>query len=155
MVVKTLALQMFSCRLAGQAALGRTCSSHETSYVIPSRRFLKQLVWHFGFASRASGPQQALLLAAEAATDKSFSPGLLFCTTVVQWLEIKPTDDEKTAARKKKLLKSYKSKKRFQQMDVKQKERQTSWQNFQKGKGSKAKSGRCQPAVAVAHGSSQ
>eukprot|EP00775_Hariotina_reticulata_P012496 gene12496-12630_t len=57
------------------------------------------------------------------------------------WLEIKPTDDEKTVARKKKLLKSYKSKKRFQQMDVQQKERQTSWQNFQKGKGSKAKSG--------------
>jgi survival-of-motor-neuron-related-splicing factor 30 len=69
----------------------------------------------------------------------------------MQWLEIKPTDDEKTVARKKKLLKSYKSKKRFQQMDVQQKERQTSWQNFQKGKGSKAKSGRWQTARAWVH----
>jgi hypothetical protein len=60
-----------------------------------------------------------------------------------QWLEIKPGDDEKTIARKKKLLKSYKSKKRFQQMDIKQKERADSWQSFLKGKGSKPKQGGC------------
>eukprot|EP00878_Enallax_costatus_P016841 GHUV01017677.1.p1 GENE.GHUV01017677.1~~GHUV01017677.1.p1 ORF type:complete len:274 (+),score=82.36 GHUV01017677.1:702-1523(+) len=58
-----------------------------------------------------------------------------------KWLEIKPTDDEKTIARKKKLLKSYKSKKRFQEMDVKQKERQSNWQSFLKGKGGKSKAG--------------
>jgi hypothetical protein len=60
---------------------------------------------------------------------------------VLQWLEIKPGDDEKTIARKKKLLKSYKSKKRFQQMDIKQKERQDNWQSFLKGKGGKPKQG--------------
>lgn len=58
-----------------------------------------------------------------------------------QWLEIKAGDDEKTIARKKKLLKSYKSKKRFQEMDIKQKERQDNWQQFLKGKGSKPKKG--------------
>lgn len=63
--------------------------------------------------------------------------------SVCQWLEIKPGDDEKTIARKKKLLKSYKSKKRFQQMDIKQKERADSWQSFLKGKGSKPKQGGC------------
>lgn len=59
----------------------------------------------------------------------------------LQWLEIKAGDDEKTIARKKKLLKSYKSKKRFQQMDIKQKERQDNWQSFLKGKGGKPKQG--------------
>jgi survival-of-motor-neuron-related-splicing factor 30 len=59
----------------------------------------------------------------------------------LQWLEIKPTDDEKTVARKKKLLKSFKSKRRFQEMDIKQKERQSNWQSFLKGKGSKPKTG--------------
>lgn len=58
-----------------------------------------------------------------------------------KWLEIKPGDDEKTIARKKKLLKSYKSKKRFQQMDIKTKEKQDNWQSFLKGKGSKPKQG--------------
>lgn len=60
-----------------------------------------------------------------------------------QWLEIKPTDDEKTVARKKKLLKSYKSKKRFQEMDIKQKQRADNWQHFLKGKGGKPKQGGC------------
>jgi hypothetical protein len=32
----------------------------------------------------------------------------------LQWLEIRPEDDEKTKERKRKLLKSYKSKIRFQ-----------------------------------------
>lgn len=58
-----------------------------------------------------------------------------------QWLTIKEGDDEKTVARKKKLLKSYKSKMRFQHMDVVQKEKQSSWQSFLKGKGSKKKTG--------------
>lgn len=60
---------------------------------------------------------------------------------MLQWLEIKPGDDEKTVARKKKLLKSYKSKKRFQKMDIQQKERQDNWQSFLKGKGGKPKQG--------------
>ncbi|KAF6257849.1 hypothetical protein COO60DRAFT_1701647 [Scenedesmus sp. NREL 46B-D3] len=58
-----------------------------------------------------------------------------------KWLEIKPADDEKTVARKKKLLKSFKSKRRFQEMDIKQKERQSNWQSFLKGKGGKPKTG--------------
>ncbi|WIA16543.1 hypothetical protein OEZ85_013217 [Tetradesmus obliquus] len=58
-----------------------------------------------------------------------------------KWLEIKPTDDEKTVARKKKLLKSFKSKRRFQEMDIKQKEHQSNWQSFLKGKGGKPKTG--------------
>ena len=69
----------------------------------------------------------------------------------MQWLEVKPTDDEKTIARKKKLLKSYKSKKRFQEMDVKQKERQSNWQSFLKGKGSKSKAGEIQMILDTLH----
>lgn len=44
-------------------------------------------------------------------------------------------------ARKKKLLKSYKSKKRFQNMDIQQKQRADNWQQFLKGKGGKPKQG--------------
>ncbi len=44
-------------------------------------------------------------------------------------------------ARKKKLLKSYKSKIRFQNMDMAQKQKQDSWQSFLKGKGAKKKTG--------------
>jgi hypothetical protein len=39
---------------------------------------------------------------------------------IVQWLAIKETDDQKTREKKKKLLKSYKSKIRFQEMDKSQ-----------------------------------
>lgn len=58
-----------------------------------------------------------------------------------KWLEIKETDNEKTKQKKKKLQKSYKSKKRFHDMDVATKQRQSSWMNFQKGKGQKKKTG--------------
>lgn len=57
----------------------------------------------------------------------------------LQWLHVKETDDEKTKNRKKKLQKSFKSKLRFQQLDMEVKNRQTSWLNFKKGKGSKKK----------------
>ncbi len=59
----------------------------------------------------------------------------------LQWLAMKETDDEKTKARKKKLLKSFKSKIRFQNMDLAQKQKQDTWQSFLKGKGSKKKTG--------------
>ncbi|KAK9812726.1 hypothetical protein WJX72_002696 [[Myrmecia] bisecta] len=65
-------------------------------------------------------------------------------TTAVEmpkWLEIKPTDDEKTKQKKKKLQKSYKSKMRFHKMDVETKQRAQAWQDFAKGKGSKKKTG--------------
>ncbi|KXZ56279.1 hypothetical protein GPECTOR_1g244 [Gonium pectorale] len=62
-------------------------------------------------------------------------------TEIPKWLAIKETDDEKTRARKKKLLKSLKSKIRFQNMDLAQKQKQDSWQSFLKGKGSKKKTG--------------
>lgn len=87
----------------------------------------------------------------------------------LQWLEIQPEDDEKTKAKKRKLLKSYKSKIRFavcrgfhacccmttcassticlancmiaQKLDLKTKEKQNKWQDFISGKGSKKKTG--------------
>ncbi len=59
----------------------------------------------------------------------------------VQWLEIKPTDDEKTVQRKKKLIKSYKSKARFQEMDMAQKAKKDNWQSFLSGKATKKKTG--------------
>lgn len=59
----------------------------------------------------------------------------------VQWLEIKDGDDEKTIARKKKLIKSCKSKMRFQNMDLAQKAKADNWHNFVSGKGKKKKTG--------------
>lgn len=56
-----------------------------------------------------------------------------------QWLEIKPTDDEKTRNKKKKLQKSFKSKIRFQEMDLVTKKKQQSWLDFKSGKGAKKK----------------
>lgn len=41
--------------------------------------------------------------------------------------------------KKKKLLKSYKSKIRFQKLDLEQKEKQKNWTDFVQGKGSKKK----------------
>lgn len=58
-----------------------------------------------------------------------------------QWLEIKEGDDEKTIARKKKLIKSAKSKMRFQNMDLAQKSKADNWNNFISGKGKKKKTG--------------
>eukprot|EP00967_Tisochrysis_lutea_P025318 scaffold29184_cov15-Tisochrysis_lutea.AAC.1 len=60
---------------------------------------------------------------------------------VLQWLEIKEGDDEKTVARKKKLIKSCKSKMRFQNMDLAQKAKADNWHNFVSGKGKKKKTG--------------
>ena len=40
------------------------------------------------------------------------------------------SDDEKTKTKKRKLMKSYKSKQRFQQMDVVQKQKADAWKNF-------------------------
>jgi len=56
-----------------------------------------------------------------------------------QWLEVKQTDDEKTRNKKKKLQKSWKSKLRFQRLDLETKQRQQSWLDFKKGKGAKKK----------------
>lgn len=52
-------------------------------------------------------------------------------TTVPCWC----ADDEKTKAKKKKLQKSYKSKLRFQRMDVAQKQKADAWKSFMTGKG--------------------
>ena len=43
-------------------------------------------------------------------------------------------DDEKTKARKRKLIKSFKSKQRFQMMDIAQKEKADAWKSFVQGK---------------------
>lgn len=64
----------------------------------------------------------------------------------MQWLEIKSTDTDKTKNKKKKLQKSYKSKMRFQKLDVETKNRQQSWLDFRKGKGAKKKV-RCRTSV--------
>ncbi|KAK9812102.1 hypothetical protein WJX73_006622 [Symbiochloris irregularis] len=58
-----------------------------------------------------------------------------------KWLAVKDTDDDKTRNRKRKLQKSFKSKMRFQQLDMEVKNRQSSWLNFKKGKGAKKKTG--------------
>ncbi|KAI8110902.1 hypothetical protein M9434_004476 [Picochlorum sp. BPE23] len=55
------------------------------------------------------------------------------------WMKIKPSDDEKTKQKKKKLLKSFKSKQRFQKMDMEQKKKADNWKNFLAGKVSKKK----------------
>lgn len=60
---------------------------------------------------------------------------------IPKWAEIKPTDDEKTREKKQKVLKSIKSKKRFQQKDIEVKGRQQSWLDFRAGKGTKKKPG--------------
>ncbi|KAF5834052.1 hypothetical protein DUNSADRAFT_9443 [Dunaliella salina] len=62
-------------------------------------------------------------------------------TEIPKWLEIKEGDDEKTVARKKKLIKSCKSKMRFQNMDLAQKAKADNWHNFVSGKGKKKKTG--------------
>ena len=59
--------------------------------------------------------------------------------SLLQWLQIKDGDDEKTKSRKKKLQKSHKSKLRFHALDQEVKSRQDNWQNFKKGKGAKKK----------------
>lgn len=56
------------------------------------------------------------------------------------WMQIKPSDNEKTKQKKKKLLKSFKSKQRFQRMDAEQKKKADSWKNFLSSKISKKKS---------------
>ncbi|KAH7624548.1 hypothetical protein Ndes2526B_g00748 [Nannochloris sp. 'desiccata'] len=56
-----------------------------------------------------------------------------------KWLEIQPTDDEKTRLKKKKLIKSFKNKQRFQQMDTVQKEKADAWKSFINKKGTKKK----------------
>ena len=63
-------------------------------------------------------------------------------TEIPKWLEIKEEDDEKTKAKKRKLLKSMKSKMRFQNMDLVQKDKQDNWKSFLQGKGSKKKTGK-------------
>lgn len=58
---------------------------------------------------------------------------------LAQNLMIEEGDDEKTIQRKKKVIKKLKSERRFQEMDIAQKQRQQSWQSFQKGKGASKK----------------
>ena len=50
-----------------------------------------------------------------------------------QWLAIKPTDDEKTREKKRKLAKGYKSRARFARLDVQQKQKADAWKSFLAG----------------------
>ncbi len=52
---------------------------------------------------------------------------------VPKWLEIKPTDDEKTKQKKRKLAKAYKSKARFARLDLQQKQKADAWKAFMSG----------------------
>ena len=54
--------------------------------------------------------------------------------------QIIETDDEKTRAKKRKLIKNFKSKQRFADMDLKQKKKQSDWKSFQ-AKGRKGTKG--------------
>jgi survival-of-motor-neuron-related-splicing factor 30 len=51
-----------------------------------------------------------------------------------KWLAIKPTDDEKTRQRKRKLAKAFKSKARFARLDLQQKQKADAWKQFVSGK---------------------
>ena len=51
------------------------------------------------------------------------------------------TDNERTKLKKKKLLKSFKSKQRFLKMDLEQKKKADSWKSFISAKGTKKKAG--------------
>eukprot|EP00210_Caulerpa_lentillifera_P004510 g4303.t1 len=62
-------------------------------------------------------------------------------TEIPKWCQIRDRDSEKTVKKKKKLLKSYKSKIRFQKLDLDQKKKQKNWTDFIHGKGSKKKIG--------------
>jgi len=57
--------------------------------------------------------------------------------TFLQYL----TDNERTKLKKKKLLKSFKSKQRFQKMDLEQKKKADNWKSFISAKGTKKKAG--------------
>jgi survival-of-motor-neuron-related-splicing factor 30 len=57
------------------------------------------------------------------------------------WMHIKSTDDEKTKQKKKKLLKSFKSKQRFQKMDLEQKKKADNWKSFLTSKATKKSGG--------------
>jgi survival-of-motor-neuron-related-splicing factor 30 len=70
-----------------------------------------------------------------------------------KWLEIQPTDDEKTKLKKKKLIKSHKNKQRFQQMDTVQKNKADAWKNFINKKGTKKKTKK-ESMFSVAEGTS-
>lgn len=52
---------------------------------------------------------------------------------VPKWLEVKPTDDEKTRQKKRKLAKAFKSKARFAKLDLQQKQRAEAWKQFMSG----------------------
>jgi survival-of-motor-neuron-related-splicing factor 30 len=58
-----------------------------------------------------------------------------------KWLEVKPEDDEKTKAKKRKLAKAYKSRARFARLDQLSKQKQDAWKRFQTGKGKKKAKG--------------
>jgi survival-of-motor-neuron-related-splicing factor 30 len=57
------------------------------------------------------------------------------------WMEIQPTDDEKTRLKKKKLIKGWKSKQRSQKLDTVHKEKADAWKSFINKKGTKKKKG--------------
>lgn len=60
------------------------------------------------------------------------------------WMQIKTSDDDKTKQKKKKLLKSFKSKQRFQKMDEEQKKKADNWKNFLSSKISKKRKSKSQ-----------
>ena len=51
------------------------------------------------------------------------------------------TDNERTKLKKRKLLKSFKSKQRFLKMDLEQKKKADNWKSFTSSKGTKKKAG--------------
>ena len=76
----------------------------------------------------------------QAPARRAVQSGIPASEEMPKWLEIKPTDDEKTRMRKRKLIKSFKSKQRFNQMDAVQTKKAEAWKSFVT-KGTKKKSG--------------
>lgn len=73
------------------------------------------------------------------------------CIAALQGLEINEADSEKEKERKRKAIKKIKNEKRFQEMDTTQKNRQMSWQNFQKGKGKMVNVGWCRQVASPSY----
>ena len=62
-------------------------------------------------------------------------------TEMPKWMEIDPADDEKTKEKKRKLIKNFKSKQRFQKRETLQTQKADAWKSFQANKSGKKKAG--------------
>ena len=102
--------------------------------VRPHKEMLREEVY-----APVAAPKRGLVAGEEEL--KASNMGLGTKIEVPKHLIVRPEDDERTRIKKKKILKSLKSKHRFAEMDRKQQNKKSDWQSFMKGKGSKKKKG--------------